>query len=270
MIDENTLVLVAQQHCGELNEMFFTTLGAINDELASEYGVNYICGVYYLPEYSSLWRNPSSRPKKIAECSNLLEVMKTTDFCWFLTRDRVVAVHVLKDGKPAPPYLIDHTEPGLPDVIKDFTPDDWCPERTPEHIHDRLKAIGIPGCLFNTELNWKRHWTNKELFEQIIKILEAKGKIPDILEWPPRIYWNEERITSPRLDCRCTLCRGYQGSYLNVHLEGWSTSIFLGTFKTLKSGRESYNTMARLLADFQWECDEFMNDHIREFTEEEF
>ena len=51
---------------------------------------------------------------------------------------------------------------------------------------------------------------------------------------------------------------------MDVYLRGAET-IDLGTFKTLGEDREAWNVMGRLMADFQWECDEFIQEHIDEF-----
>lgn len=107
-------------------------------------------------------------------------------------------------------------------------------------------------------------WTNKRLFEQIVETLKESGSLPDILDYHLASY-DERKITTYEVDCVGRLSRGgSEGIYVDVYLEGEET-IKLGTFKTLGDDREAWTIMGRLMADFQWECDRFINKHINEF-----
>ena len=107
-------------------------------------------------------------------------------------------------------------------------------------------------------------WTNKKLFEKVVEKLKESGAMPDILDYGLSAY-EEEKITTYEVDCIGTLARGgSEGIYVDVYLRGAET-IDLGTFKTLGEDREAWNVMGRLMADFQWECDEFIQEHIDEF-----
>lgn len=111
-------------------------------------------------------------------------------------------------------------------------------------------------------------WTTKRLFEQIVETLKESDSLPDILDYHLGSY-DEREITTYEVDCVGRLNRGgSEGIYVDVYLEGEET-IRLGTFKTLRDDREAWAIMGRLMADFQWECERFINEHINEFEEVE-
>lgn len=107
-------------------------------------------------------------------------------------------------------------------------------------------------------------WTNKALFKKIVEKLKESGAMPDILDYSLSAR-KEQELTTYEVDCIGTLERGgSEGIYVDVYLEGVET-ITLGTFKTLGEDREAWTIMGRLMADFQWECNRFIDEHIDEF-----
>ena len=113
----------------------------------------------------------------------------------------------------------------------------------------------------------KKRWTNQKLFNQIVENLREDGKLPDILEYSePTLV--EKEINPYDLDCHGTLSfGGNEGIYVDVYLAGYPKNFKLGTFKTLRDDKESWDIMAQLMADFQWECGRFINEHYGEFAE---
>lgn len=122
----------------------------------------------------------------------------------------------------------------------------------------------------------KKKWTNIKLFEQIVENLREDGKLPDILEYS-RPDLEEEEINSYEFDCLGRLAFGVvEGIHVRVYLMsnfmkalGPSDIIELGRFKTLRDDKGSWDAMAQLMADFQWECTAFVEEHCDEFAEEE-
>lgn len=109
-------------------------------------------------------------------------------------------------------------------------------------------------------------WTNIKLFKQIVEDLRKHGELPGILEYDMPAF-EEEVVDSYELDCLGTLSFGNEGIIVQVRLEGRAKEIPLGMFKTLRDDYESWCVMAELMADFQWTCTAFINDHIEEFEE---
>lgn len=112
-------------------------------------------------------------------------------------------------------------------------------------------------------------WTNKKLFNQIVDNLREDGKLPDILEYDMPAFFEKE-ITTYKDVCLGSLYFGErEGIYVDVYLEGGTYSIKLGTFKTLRGNKRSWDIMAKLMANFQWECTAFIEDHVEEFVKVE-
>ena len=119
----------------------------------------------------------------------------------------------------------------------------------------------------------KKRWTNRKLFNQIVENLREDGKLPDILEYS-RPDFEEKEIGSYEFDCFGKLAFGVvEGIHVRVYLMSDFMKppeiIELGRFKTLRDDKESWDTMAQLMADFQWEGGRFINEHYGEFAEEE-
>ena len=115
----------------------------------------------------------------------------------------------------------------------------------------------------------KKKWTNKKLFEQIVEKLREDGRLPDILEYSEPAF-DEVRVASYEVACLGSLgFGGSEGIYVRVSLAGDADLIPLGTFKTLREDKRSFDIMSQLMADFQWECQKFIGDHIDEFEEAE-
>lgn len=119
----------------------------------------------------------------------------------------------------------------------------------------------------------KKKWTNIKLFEQIVEKLREDGRLPDILEYS-RPDFEEKEIGSCEFDCFGRLAFGVvEGIHVRVYLmsDFMKTPVIieLGRFKTLRDDKESWDTMAQLMADFQWECTAFVEEHCDEFAEEE-
>ena len=112
-------------------------------------------------------------------------------------------------------------------------------------------------------------WTNQKLFNQIVENLREDDKLPDILEYS-RPNLEEVVINSYEFDCLGRLTFGvFEGIHVRVYLMSNfmrpAEIIELGSFKTLRDDKESWDIMAQLMADFQWECTQFINYHIEEF-----
>ena len=119
----------------------------------------------------------------------------------------------------------------------------------------------------------KKRWTNRKLFNQIVENLREDGKLPDILEYS-RPDFEEKEIGSYEFDCFGKLAFGMvEGIHVRVYLMSDFMKppeiIELGRFKTLRDDKESWDIMAQLMADFQWECTAFIEEHCDEFAEEE-
>lgn len=111
----------------------------------------------------------------------------------------------------------------------------------------------------------KKRWTNQKLFNQIVENLREDGKLPDILEHISPAYVETE-VNTYKLDCLGTqFPRRFEGSWVSVYLTGRANDIQLGVFDTLQNDKESWDIMAQLMADFQWECMAFIEDHFEEF-----
>ena len=111
-------------------------------------------------------------------------------------------------------------------------------------------------------------WTNQKLFEQIVENLRKNDELPDILEYHMPAFFEKEITTYEDVCLGSLYLGGSEGIYVDVYLEGRVYSIKLGTFKTLRDDYESWCIMAKLMADFQWECTVFINNHIEEFEGE--
>lgn len=115
----------------------------------------------------------------------------------------------------------------------------------------------------------KKKWTNQKLFNQIVENLREDGRLPDILEYSEPAF-DEVKVTSYEVACLGSLgFGGSEGIYVRVSLAGDSDLTPLGTFKTLREDKGSYDIMSQLMADFQWECTAFVEEHCDEFVEEE-
>ena len=110
----------------------------------------------------------------------------------------------------------------------------------------------------------KSKWTNRRLFNKIIEKLGEKGVFPEILDYTLPEYESIEIDTYEFDVVGCLNHGGSEGVYVDMYLKGEET-IRLGTFKTLKEDYESWGIMAKLMADFQWECERFIQEHLNEF-----
>ena len=117
----------------------------------------------------------------------------------------------------------------------------------------------------------KRPMTTTEYFNEVCKILNDKGLMPEnFLDYtlatrkavPMKTY---EFSVRNNLDYG-----GSEGIYLDLWIEfyedGDKQICELGTFKTLLDGQEAMRTMAQLLADFMAEQHRFANEHLDDFT----
>lgn len=116
----------------------------------------------------------------------------------------------------------------------------------------------------------KSPMTTAELFDTICKILEEKGKMPDILDYglvthSPVPITNYEYGLKNKLDYG-----GNEGIYLDLWIEyiadGKRCANDLGTFKTLSTDDEAMHIMANLLADFIIEEYAYVNANLDDFT----
>lgn len=115
--------------------------------------------------------------------------------------------------------------------------------------------------------------SNKTIFNHIIERLDKAGNVPSILDYY-LANWDEINIDTYEVSCIGELTRGCsEGIYIDLYLRGWDgvKDIYyrLGTIKTLEESREAWTIMAKLMADFQWECGEFISEHLDDLTSEE-
>ncbi len=102
----------------------------------------------------------------------------------------------------------------------------------------------------------KKPFTNKELFNEIVRILKESNKLPDILDYALSDSLNENMINSYEFDSLFKLdWGGNEGIHLDVAItgcvDGESKVISLGTFKTLLETDEAMHQMAALEADLE-------------------
>ena len=117
----------------------------------------------------------------------------------------------------------------------------------------------------------KKPFTNKELFNEIVRILKETNKLPDILDYALSDSLNENLINSYEFDSLFKLnWGGNEGIYLDVAItgrfNGESKVISLGTFKTLLETDEAMHQMAALEADFVIILNRFVEKNLDDFT----
>lgn len=117
----------------------------------------------------------------------------------------------------------------------------------------------------------KKPFTNKELFNEIVRILKESNKLPDILDYALSDSLNENMINSYEFDSLFKLdWGGNEGIHLDVAItgcvDGESKVISLGTFKTLLETDEAMHQMAALEADFVIILNRFVEKNLDDFT----
>ena len=117
----------------------------------------------------------------------------------------------------------------------------------------------------------KKPFTNKELFNEIVRILKESNKLPAILDYALSDSLNENVINSYEFDSLFKLDWGRnEGIYLDVAItgcfDGESKVISLGTFKTLLETDEAMHQMAALEADFVIILNRFVEKNLDDFT----
>lgn len=111
-------------------------------------------------------------------------------------------------------------------------------------------------------------WTPMDISDSIADILRDKDLVPDILYWDHCVPESRaQRICGTVWRSTGYITRGTnEGIHVNVGMtDAHGLHIDLRTYKTLRSGYEAWCTMAKLMADFQWECDRFLDEHSEEF-----
>lgn len=99
MVSENTIIFVAQEHCGSTVEKFFTTVEEYQNILEQVYGRDFI-GV----EYSSLGDDDAF---KDVEYTDFITAMKDHRSIWFETKYRSVWVTAIDESQPIPESLLE-------------------------------------------------------------------------------------------------------------------------------------------------------------------
>jgi hypothetical protein len=99
MVDANTIIFVAQEHCGSTVEKFFTTVEEYQNILEEVYGRDFI-GV----EYSSLEDDDAF---KDVEYTDFITAMKDHRSIWFETKYRSVWVKAIDESQPIPESLLE-------------------------------------------------------------------------------------------------------------------------------------------------------------------
>lgn len=116
--------------------------------------------------------------------------------------------------------------------------------------------------------------TTSDLFNIIVKRLDKKGKLPDILDY--HIGDGDKLIKTSDWHLYGKVSfGGSEGIYLDIYLEGYLDSpcdkkaeyldIHIGCFKTLYADYDSFVAMSILNADFIFEEIEFYNRNRRMF-----
>lgn len=118
----------------------------------------------------------------------------------------------------------------------------------------------------------EKPYTSATLFNEIIKMLEAEDKIPDILDYKTPSH-EEISIYDYQFDFCFKLDYGSnEGIYLTCYIEGIigkenkRTKACLGVFKTLGTTEQDMYVMAKLEADFIMSGNVFINNNLDGFT----
>lgn len=116
--------------------------------------------------------------------------------------------------------------------------------------------------------------TTSDLFNIIVKKLEEKGKLPDILDYHLGDGDKLIKTSDWHLYGKVNF-GGNEGIYLDIYLEGYLDNpcdkntifqdIHIGTFKTLYDDYNSFVTMSILNADFIFEEISFYRENSRIF-----
>ena len=119
----------------------------------------------------------------------------------------------------------------------------------------------------------KKPMNGADFFDKICDLIEAKGKMPGILDYHKSDNWEGERtITTDEFDITNSLAYGgSEGIYLDVGLYFYGGSedegrAHIGTFKTLDESDEAMRTMGVLLADFIIEAGGYVRENPDEFV----
>lgn len=116
----------------------------------------------------------------------------------------------------------------------------------------------------------KNPYTTAELFNIIDKKLKENGMLPGILDYGLPEH-SDIQIKSYEWDLIGIVnFGGSEGIYLDLYCYGNTGNekdkIPVGTYKTLERSREAYKTMGALCADFVYECFDFVNGNMEDFT----
>lgn len=121
-------------------------------------------------------------------------------------------------------------------------------------------------------LMMKKKYTNKSFYKTIVELLKEKNLLPDILWYWDEAIGSEVEILDYEWDITGDIRFGNcEGIYLDVYATGNigygrdMSKVLLGTFKTLGETKEYLYAMAKLEADFIWETNQFVNEHIDDF-----
>ncbi len=112
----------------------------------------------------------------------------------------------------------------------------------------------------------KKPYTTTEYFTLVTDILKENGEYPSIdyalaAHSPREIRDYSFDITS------CLKYGGSEGIYLDLYIVfGSGEKYALGTFKTLGEKKEDMEIMGKLLADFVYESNRFVNRNLDDFT----
>lgn len=98
MVDNNTIIFVAQEHSDDCVEKIFTTIGAYQKEMEGVYGKEFI-----YTEYSSLGYEDEFED---LDAVDLLTALTHKDSIWFLTKYRSVWAHIINEEQPIEAHLI--------------------------------------------------------------------------------------------------------------------------------------------------------------------
>ena len=111
----------------------------------------------------------------------------------------------------------------------------------------------------------KKHYTSGEIFNIIVERLKEKNEYPQILEYSSSTSINIYIKSRDWYPIGILRFGPNEGIYIHFETMGEPDHIPLGAFKTLDANQEALRIMAKLQADFIWECRAFMDEHMESF-----
>ena len=120
----------------------------------------------------------------------------------------------------------------------------------------------------------KTVYTNSMLFDNIVELLKADGKLPDHLDYYLSPDYKTFPITNTGWDVfGITDYGGSEGIYTDMTIRGYvgneKEGMFnIGVFKTLRTDEDAYKDMCILGAEFVFRCRKFVDEHWDDFDQD--